>query len=79
MLEKLNFVISLCLPPILALVKPILELVTAILEVNLRCDLPLILELVTPFFESDWMLIKRTSDSIYGFTTSTFEVRPDVF
>ena len=52
MLEKLICLISLCLPPILELVKPILELVTAILEVDLTCDLPLILELVTPFFES---------------------------
>ena len=60
------------------LVKPILELVTTILEVDLTCDLPLILELVTPFFESDWMLIKRTYDSIYG-VTMTFKVRPDVF
>ena len=52
MLEKLICVISLCLPLILELVKPILELVTAILEVDLTCDLPLILELLTPFFES---------------------------
>ena len=52
MLEKLICVISLCLPLILELVKPILELVTAILEVDLTYDLPLILELLTPFFES---------------------------
>ena len=78
MLEKLNCLISLCLPPILALVKPILELVTAILEVDLTLNLPLILELVTPFFESGWMFIESSSDSIYGVATSTSVVRPDV-
>ena len=71
--------ISLCLPLILELVKPILELVTTILEVDLTCDLPLILELLTPFFESGWMLIKGTSDSVYGVATSAFGVRPDFF
>ena len=79
MLEKLICVISLCLPLILELVKPILELVTAILEVDLTCYLPLILELVTPLFESGWMLIKSTSDSIYEVANSTFVVRPNFF